>query len=482
MTDQALVAVAQDPIALTQLIADRTLRLLINSRLVDDRPRVTPVFFAWPRGNRAVLTFDAMEIKNPRAILKGRFPDHLSAVLDNRPVLTSDRAGLVVQVGFQPVAVHELKSHQLNLDQQLSPYHVPLGLTIKGPLWLDIIDIDSALIAGMRRMGKTNLVHGWIQALQHGRSVMLYLWDGKNGNEFGRYTVDGDTHLIGQHDLLSALQSIEAEMQARMEKFGAIGVTKLAHYNERATEPLRPLIIVVDELQAVDAEADSSAITAKLTHLIGLGGAYGIHPVLATQRPDSTVVKGVFKSNLQTRISLPVISSTDSLITLGRVGAEKITKEIGRICLVWKGRLVEAQAYLAPLADTIAPAIKPERNVTESKDSLPPEVSALAARCWNENSGKFTLSWLQQIGRGQQESKRIQRGWSASGWIEQDKTQANAWVVSWSVRQRVGLGILTADQPTQPTQPAQPTALNNADEPDQPPDQPTNRLTNRPTA
>lgn len=51
MTDsQALVAT--DRAGAINRISDAVLRLLIDKRIVDDRPWTSPVFYAWPRGNR----------------------------------------------------------------------------------------------------------------------------------------------------------------------------------------------------------------------------------------------------------------------------------------------------------------------------------------------------------------------------------------------------------------------------------------------
>lgn len=86
-----------------------------------------------------------------------------------------------------------------------------------------------------------------------------------------------------------------------------------------------------------------------LADLVARGGAARVFPVLATQRPDAAAVKSLIRANLSTRIAFPVPSVHDSMVILGRAGAEQLPKKPGRLLILWDARLVEAQAYLVPL-------------------------------------------------------------------------------------------------------------------------------------
>lgn len=332
-----------DPLAQqTSLICDRTFGLLCQH--FGALPAGMPAFYSVCRSNRLILVFNPNLVGNHQ--LPDAFLQRLAVNLNGRRLFQLRRHGKTfLQVSYWPSdgsttqRQTRLESITLELDKQPSPVHVPIGSTRSGPLWLNILEIDSALIGGARRMGKTTVLHAWIQALQHGAQVDLILWDGKGGVEFARYSTHPFTVVAAE--LTAVLARLQEEVLRRQKLFAERGVTSLAQYNALpGITPLRPLVLILDELADLPPEAESALIT-----LVRRAGAYGVHPIVGIQRPDAEVLRGQLRANLVTRIALPVVTPADSRIILNRVGADRLPKAKGRLLLVWDGELIEAQAF-----------------------------------------------------------------------------------------------------------------------------------------
>ena len=95
--------------------------------------------------------------------------------------------------------------------------------------------------------------------------------------------------------------------------------------DEEAKIPKRVpyIVIVIDELADLMMTAPKE-IEAYIVRLAQKSRAIGIHIVLATQRPQATVVTGLIKSNMPTRIGFRVAAKMDSRIILDQNGAEAL--------------------------------------------------------------------------------------------------------------------------------------------------------------
>jgi S-DNA-T family DNA segregation ATPase FtsK/SpoIIIE len=83
------------------------------------------------------------------------------------------------------------------------------------------------------------------------------------------------------------------------------------------------IVIVIDELADLMMTAPKE-IEAFIVRLAQKSRAVGIHIVLATQRPQATVVTGLIKSNMPTRIGFRVAAKMDSRIVVDQNGAEAL--------------------------------------------------------------------------------------------------------------------------------------------------------------
>jgi S-DNA-T family DNA segregation ATPase FtsK/SpoIIIE len=86
------------------------------------------------------------------------------------------------------------------------------------------------------------------------------------------------------------------------------------------------IVIVIDELADLMMTSPKE-IEAYIVRLAQKSRAVGIHIVLATQRPQATVVTGLIKSNMPTRVGFRVAARLDSRIVLDQNGAETLLGE-----------------------------------------------------------------------------------------------------------------------------------------------------------
>ena len=118
---------------------------------------------------------------------------------------------------------------------------------------------------------------------------------------------------------------------AEYNRLGAEEVIK--RFNPSSTEEeakipkkIQYIVIVIDELADLMMTAPKE-IEAYIVRLAQKSRAVGIHIVLATQRPQATVVTGLIKSNMPTRIGFRVAARMDSRIILDQNGAETLLGE-----------------------------------------------------------------------------------------------------------------------------------------------------------
>ncbi len=138
----------------------------------------------------------------------------------------------------------------------------------------------------------------------------------------------------------SVLEWACTKMDERYEVLAEAGVRNLKDYNKMTWEELKErfnpttpeeearipkklpyIVIIIDELADL-MMTSGKEVESFIVRIAQKARAVGIHLIVATQRPQATVVTGLIKSNLPSKIAFRVSSKMDSRIVLDQNGAE----------------------------------------------------------------------------------------------------------------------------------------------------------------
>ncbi len=214
-----------------------------------------------------------------------------------------------------------------------SPLTVALGRDITGdPVVVDLGSMPHLLVAGTTNSGKSICLRSMAicLAMNNTPEQLRFVMIDPKRVEF--YHFNGLPHLLGKVETeyersVAVLEWAVQEMKSRYELFEKVGARKLENYNKYALDhglkPLPYIVIIIDEMSELMKGADKQGEVC-IDKLASLARATGMHMILATQRPDVSVITGKIKTNIPARIALTVASSVDSRVIMDKQGAEKL--------------------------------------------------------------------------------------------------------------------------------------------------------------
>ena len=222
---------------------------------------------------------------------------------------------------------------------QGGPLDAAFGRDSEGkPIVVDIADLPHLLVAGTTGSGKSVMLNSIIMSIlmrSTPEQVRFIMVDPKRV-EFEAYS--GLPHLYvpvvsDPKQAASALQWGVSEMERRLKIFQHYKVRDIKAYNAtvkagefaEGEDPkhMPYFVVVIDELADLMMVAGKE-VEASIVRIAQLGRAAGIHLIVATQRPDATIVTGLIKANIDNRIALSVDNGMNSRIIIDQNGAEKL--------------------------------------------------------------------------------------------------------------------------------------------------------------
>lgn len=221
-------------------------------------------------------------------------------------------------------------------DAYLSPdsFVLTLGESLTGPVTVNLAHIPHILLGGSTGSGKSVLLKLLLmQSLRKGAEV--FIADFKGGVDFPKVWHKKCRMCFTEADLLYTLNQLVAVLEYRKGRLAETGCPNLDAYNEATGDNLPRLVFACDEVAEVldktgaDAERKKllAQIESKLATIARLGRAFGIHLILATQRPDATIIPGQIKNNLDFRVCGRAESVLSSIILDSGSAAEQIPKD-----------------------------------------------------------------------------------------------------------------------------------------------------------
>ncbi len=216
-----------------------------------------------------------------------------------------------------------------------SKLFVCLGVDVGGnPIYFDIPDMPHLIIAGATGMGKSVCINSLIISLLYRATPdeLKFIMIDPKKIELSCY--NGIPHLMVPvvNDPRTAAGSLNwavNEMERRYSLMESLGSARnLDEYNSMVEgdperEKLPYIVIIIDELADLMMTA-KDAVETSICRLAQKARAAGIYLILGTQRPDATVITGLIKANIPSKIAFTVSSAIDSRIILDESGAEAL--------------------------------------------------------------------------------------------------------------------------------------------------------------
>ena len=226
-----------------------------------------------------------------------------------------------------------------------------LGKTITNEVFMvDLAKIPHLLVAGATGQGKSVGLNAVITSLlykKHPNELKLVLIDPKKV-EFSIYSPivnhflakvpeESDEPIITDvTKVVRTLNSLCKLMDTRYDLLKAAGARNIKEYNEkfvnhklnltRGHEYMPYIVVIIDEFGDLIMTAGKE-IELPIARIAQLARAVGIHMVIATQRPTTSIITGNIKANFPGRMAFKVSAMIDSRTILDRPGANQL---IGR--------------------------------------------------------------------------------------------------------------------------------------------------------
>ena len=224
-----------------------------------------------------------------------------------------------------------------------------LGESFTGPVTVDLAKVPHILLGGSTGSGKSVLLKLLLmQAIRKNANVCIA--DFKGGVDFPPAWHKSCRMCFEEQSTLELLTELTEELERRKGLFASAGLPNIDSYNAGREERLKRHIFACDEIAEMldktgltkDQKEIVTKIESRLSMIARQGRAFGIHLILATQRPDANILSGQIRNNINCRICGRADNILSQIILDNTAAAEQIPKDASGRFLLHDGTVFQA--------------------------------------------------------------------------------------------------------------------------------------------
>lgn len=224
-----------------------------------------------------------------------------------------------------------------------------LGRGLAGLVTVNLATTPHILLGGSTGSGKSVLLKLLVmESIKKGAVVCVA--DFKGGVDYPAVWHEYCRFCFTLEELVPLLDELLAILEERKRLFKNVGCANLGEYNAATNEDMPRYIFACDEVAEVldktglnkEQKEQVAQVESRLATIARQGRAFGIHLILATQRPDANILAGQIKNNIDCRICGRADNVLSQIILDSTDAADRIPKTSRGRFLLHDGTVFQA--------------------------------------------------------------------------------------------------------------------------------------------